>query len=153
MTAALNNSVERRIETIRWIGHGLLAAGFLLMMLEIRFEHRQVLSEMKVAWVPIIYSMTMLVLIPVGLSFFKKGGKHLLTMCYVGAIVVGLLGIYMHANGHLIARVSEVLAVWKSWGAPADANTPFYPPILAPFSFLGLGSVGLFLRWRERVGS
>jgi hypothetical protein len=149
MTASIDRSAERRIETFRWIGHGFLVTGFLLMMLDIRFEHRQVVGEEKIAWVPIFYSMAMLFLIPAGVLFFKKGGKHLLTICYAGALIVGTLGIYMHSNGQLIARLVDVLSVWQKWGAAAETNAPFYPPILAPFSFLGLGSIGLFLNLRD----
>jgi hypothetical protein len=155
MSAGIDTSFDRsdrskrRMTTLRWIGHGLLIAGFLLMMLDIRFEHRQVVGEVKIAWVPILYSLAMVFLIPLGVFLFKKGGKHLLTVCYAGALIVGALGIYLHSSGQLIARLTDVLSVWQNWGAAPETNEPFYPPILAPFSFLGLGSIGLFLTLRE----
>jgi hypothetical protein len=153
MTVTPDTSSERRTVAFRWIGHGLLVAGFLLMMLDVRFEHRQVVGEEKIAWTPIVYSMVMLFLIPLGVFLFKKGGKHLLTVCYAGALIVGALGIYLHSNGQLLARLTDVLAVWQNWGAAPETNAPFYPPVLAPFSFLGLGSIGLFINLRDLISS
>jgi hypothetical protein len=150
MSASVDTTAQRRTAVLRWLGQGLLIAGFLLMMLDIRFEHRQVLGEVKIAWVPILYSMAMVFLIPSGVFLYKRGGKHLLTVCYAGALIVGALGIYLHSSGQLLARLSDVLSVWQNWGNAPDANEPFYPPILAPFSFLGLGSIGLFLTVREQ---
>lgn len=142
-------SQEKNTQLLRLISHALLVGGFLLMMLDIRFEHKSVVGEMPIAWLPIFYSMSMLVLIPVGVMLWARGGKYLLTACYVGAAIVGMTGIYFHSDGHLIDRLSEVIGIWKSWSYTPVPNAPFYPPILAPFSFLGLGSIGLLFTYSE----
>ncbi len=121
------------------------------MMVDIRFEHRQVVGEEKIAWLPIFYSMAMIIVIPLGVALWKSVGRYVLAACYAGAMLVGSLGIYFHAGGHLIARLQDVLSVWQAWVTKIDPNGAFYPPILAPFAFLGLGSIGLFLTFRDRL--
>ena len=146
-----SESTDKAETLLRWTSHGLLVGGFLLMMIDIRFEHRQVVGEIQIAWLPIFYSMAMLVLIPLGVALWKNVGRYILAVCYVGAIIVGMLGIYFHSDGHLIARLQEVVSVWQAWVTKIDPNGPFYPPILAPFAFLGLGSIGLYFTFRDQL--
>ena len=100
-------SQEKNTLLLRCISHALLAGGFMLMMLDIRFEHKSVVGEMPIAWLPIFYSMSMLFLIPLGVMLWTRGGKYLLTACYAGAAIVGMVGIYFHSDGHLIERTER----------------------------------------------
>src|ERR1700733_8381406 len=85
-----------------WIKQLLLAGGFLMLMCEVRFEHRQVVGEDWRGWIPIVYSGLMLILVPLGTALFNRGGKKLLLAVYAIGVVIGSIGVWLHADGHLL---------------------------------------------------
>jgi hypothetical protein len=135
---------------LRWLCHGLLLAGFLTLMLDIRYEHRQVVGEEPVAWTPIFFSLSMLLAIPLGVLLWRNGGKFLLVFSYTGSIVVGALGLYFHSNGQWMTRLQDIFSVWQSWITKIDTTVPVNPPLLAPLSFCGLGAIGLLFLYLEK---
>jgi len=126
---------------VRWLLHGALLAGFIFLLLDIRFEHREVVTDTWQGWIPIAFSGLMILLGPLSLWLFQKGGKYLLAVGYLLSIIVGTVGIWLHGEGKLIARLQELLSVWQSF----DPHAHHHPPVLAPFAFLGLGTIGLLL--------
>jgi hypothetical protein len=62
-----------------WTLNKLIAAGvlggFAFLLLDIRFEHRLVLSEKPVAWIPIVFSGTMLLLSVPSLIWWEPRGR------------------------------------------------------------------------------
>jgi hypothetical protein len=128
-----------------WIKQLLLTAGFLMLMVEVRFEHREVVGEEWRGWIPIVYSGLMLIFVPLGTALFQRGGKKLLLALYGCGVVIGLIGVWLHADGHLLERVGEILAVWQHLVNKIDHNAPFHPPVLAPLAFVGLASIGIVL--------
>jgi hypothetical protein len=59
------------------------------------------------------------------------------------AIGLGALGVFLHAEGHLRERLMDLLTVWTASLQSGASIKGTYPPLLAPLSFIGLGTVGL----------
>ncbi|MBS1954237.1 MAG: hypothetical protein JST89_08625 [Cyanobacteria bacterium SZAS-4] len=120
-----------------------LSGGFLLLLLEIRFQHRAALIDDWRPWMPIVFCNIMIYLIPIAGIFWRNGGKQILFCAYFLTIALGATGVYFHSEGHLIWRFMELTRVWlipPSQGAEIAAH---YPPVLAPLSFMGLGLIGM----------
>jgi hypothetical protein len=120
----------------------LLGAGMLLV--EVRFEHREVLGETWVAWLPLACAALLLVGGGVALAFWRRGGRKVLAVLFGIALVIGTIGIWFHSDGHPFAHVGKVLAAWalrpgQTGGVPVGSQ----PPALAPAAFCGLGLLGL----------
>lgn len=121
----------------------VMSGGFLLLLLETRFQHRQALIDDWRPWMPIVFCNIMIYLIPIAGIFWQKGGKQILFCAYFLTIALGATGVYFHSEGHLIWRFMELTRVWlipPNQGAEIAAH---YPPVLAPLSFMGLGLIGL----------
>ena len=120
----------------------LLGAAFLLV--EVRFEHREVLGEIWAAWLPLGCAAVLLIGGAIALPFWRRGGRTALTILFGLAFVVGTLGIWFHSGGHPIGHVAKVLSAWRlhpgqTGGTPVGSE----PPALAPAAFCGLGLLGL----------
>ncbi len=130
-----------------WTLNKLIAAGvlggFAFLLLDIRFEHRLVLSEKPVAWIPIVFSGTMLLLSVPSLIWWEPRGRQVLRAGFTVALAVGLLGIWFHTEGHP-TEVFKVLSVWIAPGSnAASSQSVARPPVLAPLAFCGLGLFGV----------
>ena len=127
---------------------GLLGA-LSLLLVEIRFEHRETLGEAWQAWIPLFYCGGMLALGAGGLARWHRGGRQVLLAGFFLAFLIGLLGLWFHSDGHPISGVLQVL---KAWALRPGANGGIKlgtPPVLAPLAFLGFGSMGvLACSWR-----
>ncbi len=136
----------KKIQLFRLLRFGKIAAmsgGFLLLLLEIRFQHRGALIDDWRPSMPIVFCNLMIYLIPIAGVFWLKGGKQILYCAYFLTIALGAVGVYFHSEGHILERLAELMHVWLiplKEGAEIAAH---YPPILAPLAFMGLGSIGL----------
>jgi hypothetical protein len=127
---------------------GLLGALSLLLM-EIRFEHREALGEAWQSWIPLVYCSAMLVLGAVALTRWHRGGRQVLLVGFAAALLIGLLGLWFHSKGHPITGVLQVLAAWALRPGDIGAIKMGEPPVMAPLAFVGLGSMGvLACSWR-----
>ncbi len=99
-----------------------LLGGFALLLLDIRVEHNDVIKETWRAWIPLIYSLVMVVLIPIGLAFWQKGGRKLLLFSFAAAAVVGMLGFWFHSHGKPIKALSRVASIWVQLPALSDSE-------------------------------
>lgn len=140
----------RAEEAVRWIAHSLLIGGFVMLIFDIRFEHREAVGDTPFAWIPIVFSGVMILLIPLGVALWKKGGKQLLAFGYGVAVIVGLLGCFFHADGHFVEHMVKTLAVWQSLVTKSEPNA-WFPPFFAPLAFDGLGSIGLFFTFQDEI--
>jgi hypothetical protein len=130
---------------------GLLGALFLLLV-EIRFEHREALAEAWQSWIPLVYCGAMLALGAAALTRWQRGGRQVLLVGFAAAFLIGLLGLWFHSEGHPIAGVFRVLAAWALRPGDAGGIKIGVPPVLAPLAFVGLGSMGvLACSWRFPV--
>jgi hypothetical protein len=104
---------------------------------EVRYDHRSVLGEGVVAWVPIVYSILMMIASVLGLFFWSRGGRQVLLAGYLLAIVVGLTGFWFHTDGRLLRSVRREFSAWVRKLPDEDK-----PPALAPLAFAGFGILG-----------
>ena len=123
-----------------------LAAGFLLLMVEVRWEHREAITEKSIALVPIIYSLVAAILCLVALSQNVVVRKVVAVVLACG-LVVGFLGLREHTDGEYTPAL-RVLQPFgykmpEEWGRRRGGG----PPALAPLSMAGFGLLGAILVW------
>jgi hypothetical protein len=137
---------------------GLISA-FAFLLLEIRYEHRQVLQEEPAAWIPIVFSGASVLLGLLALGSWDRWGRQALMGAFALACVVGVLGVWFHTEGRPGAALAVVTASLpgtpvfaESEGSEAPATPEGRPnagagektpPYLAPLAFCGLGLFGL----------
>jgi len=124
----------------------LLVLGFAGLVLDLRFEHVDVVRNNWKAWIPIFYSGAMVLLGAVALARWENWGRQALLFGFAAAFIVGALGFWFHNGGHLVSAVVEVLSAWTQ-----PVHHPDTPPPLAPLAFAGLGLFGMIAcasRWQ-----
>jgi len=123
---------------------GLLGA-LCLLLVEIRFEHREALAEAWQSWIPLFYCGGMLALGAAGLARWHRGGRQVLLVGFAAAFLIGLLGVWFHSEGHPLAGLFRVLAAWTLRPGDAGGIKIGIPPVMAPLAFVGLGSMGVLV--------
>ncbi len=123
----------------------LLLGGLALLLCEIRFEHREVLAERWHAYLPLAYAEMMLPVGAASLVGWEKWGRQTLLLGFALGLVVGALGVWFHTDGHPLRGVGRVLSAWRLPPGDNGGIKPELsgPPAMAPFAFVGLGSIGL----------
>jgi hypothetical protein len=116
----------------------LLASAFLGLTGDLRYEHVDKVRHYWTAWIPIVYSGAMVVVCLLCLLLWDRRGREALFYAFALSLVVGLLGFWLHNQGHLLRDLASVLEAWTRF--EHHANTP---PTLAPLSFCGLGVLGM----------
>jgi len=115
--------------------------GAAMLLAEIRFEHREVLGETWVAWLPIAYAALLLV-----------AGREVLRALFAAAILVGTLGVWFHSGGHPARKAAQVLSAFAlEVGKNGGIKIGSEPPPLAPAAFCGLGFIGLIACRRRQL--
>ena len=121
-----------------------LLGGAALLLVELRFEHREVLGETWHAWIPIGYLTILVVAGAVALGRFHRGGRRVLGALFGLAFIIGALGLWFHADGHPLRALGHVAGAWlSSPGSDAGIKVGSEPPALAPAAFMGLGLLGV----------
>lgn len=125
----------------------LLLGGIFLLLVEIRFEHSAVMGEKWQSWIPCVYLPVLVVLMPIGIMFVERFGRHLLIALFSGLIIVGTLGFWFHAKGKPVQKVAEIVA--RDFSAPGhlkeQSDEDSAPPVLAPLALVGLASIGVLV--------
>jgi hypothetical protein len=137
-------------EFMRLSHSAAMFGGFLLLLCEIRFEHRAVIVDDWRPWIPIVFCGLMLVVIPIATHFWDRGGKKVLVGSYCLTACLGILGLVFHSEGHFMQRLFEVFSVWWSTLQTGAAIKAPHPPLLAPAALMGLGSIGLLFSVNEK---
>jgi hypothetical protein len=126
--------------------------GAALLLAELRFEHREVLGETWLAWLPLGYAALLLVGGGAALLRWRRGGRLVLAALFALAFVVGALGIWFHSNGHPLTHLAQVLSAWRvPPGQDGGVKIGSAPPVLAPAAFWGLGAIGLIACLHDRA--
>ena len=129
----------------------VLTGGFVVLLVQIRYDHRSVVGETALAWIPIAYSILMIAVSAFGLIFWNRGGRQVLLTGFLIGILVGLAGFWFHAKGRLARSVQHDLSAWVRKIPDEDK-----PPALAPLSFAGFGILGLLAcakRFQSRLST
>jgi hypothetical protein len=123
---------------------------------DVRVEHNQVIRETWHAWIPIIFSFAMLIVIPIGLYMWGRSGRKILLTCFALSAVVGIAGFVFHMKENPAGAVQHTISVLQQPPAVSNndrvtGNIPkappkrgqHWPPLLAPLAFAGLGLIGM----------
>jgi hypothetical protein len=116
----------------------VLLFGFCILLIQVRYDHRSVIGEDAIGWIPIVFSIVMIVVSLFGLLFWRRGGRGVLKGFYFLAIVIGLVGFWYHTNGKVVRAVQHDLSAWIRKIPDEDK-----PPAFAPLAFAGFGLLGL----------
>jgi hypothetical protein len=117
-----------------------LLLGFCVLLIQVRYDHRSVIGEDAIGWIPIIFSIAMIFISSFGLLFWSKGGRRVLQWFYLVAIVVGLVGCWYHTNGRVVRALQHSLSAWIRKIPDEDK-----PPAFAPLTFAGIGILGVLV--------
>jgi len=82
------------------------------------------------------------------LVFWERWGRRVLSAGFLLAIPVGLLGFWLHTEGHPFEAVAHDLSAWVVKIPDEDR-----PPALAPLAFAGLGAIGFIVCMKRFDGS
>ncbi len=147
----------------------LVLGGFAMLLMEIRYTHRDVLGEQWLSWTPLVYSALMLLAGIAALCLWERGGRKVLFWCFAVGLIVGPLGLWLHTGKHPARGLKRVISAWtlpikhgdEKQGAANDAavkkggdasggkpdnkkgDSQDKPPVLAPLAFCGLGLLGM----------
>jgi hypothetical protein len=129
--------IEKRIAAV-------LVGGAAFLLIEVRFEHREVLGETWVAWIPLVCAALLLAGGGIALVFWHCGGRRVLAALFALSFVTGAVGLWFHSGGHPFRQTANALSAWTL--KPGDTGKEpvgSEPPPFAPAAFSGLGLVGL----------
>jgi hypothetical protein len=131
--------IEKRIA-------GVLISAAAFLLVEVRFEHREVLGETWRGWIPLAWAALVIAAgIPAWLAW-AKGGRRFLTLLFGITATVGLLGAWFHSDGRPDRAVARVVSAWFLPPGQNGGEKPgSAPPVLAPLAFTGLGLLGLLV--------
>lgn len=128
----------------------LVAGGFLLMLIDVRHMHREILSEHWQSWIPIVISVLGF-FIAVALIKIKRL-KFLAILIYLSGIGAGLYGSYLHSEGEMnkyldLFASKEIVAYAldkdEYENEKNENEKEEAPPLLAPLGLSGLCAFGL----------
>ena len=121
----------------------MLVGGAAVLLLELRFEHREVLGEEWPSWIPLLYCAVILVLGAAALRSWASWGRRALAALFLAGVLVGAAGFWFHSGGHLAHGVMDLLAAWRiPPGQDGGIRMGSRPPPMAPLAFCGLGALG-----------
>lgn len=124
----------------------LLVGGAAFLLVELRFEHREVLGETWRSWIPLVYCGFTLVAGAFALLRWHTWGRAALGALFALGIAVGIVGFWFHTDGHLLGGIRDLLGAWRiPLGKDGGIKVGSKPPALAPFAFCGLGTLGLLV--------
>jgi hypothetical protein len=130
----------------------VLLGGILLLVVELRFEHREALGETWRSWIPLVYGGTTVLVGSFALLRWQAGGRRWLAALFGAGLLVGLAGFWFHTDGHPLRAVIDALAAFSiPLGQDGGVKPGSKPPSLAPLAFCGQGLLGLLACGRIRA--
>jgi len=131
-------------KTARWTLNKLvvfvLLGGFCILFVQVRYDHRSVIGENAIGWIPIIFSIVIILISFFGILFWSRGGRRVLQIFYFLAVLVGLVGFWYHTKGKPGRALEHDLSVWTRKIPDEDK-----PPAFAPLAFAGFGILGILV--------
>ncbi len=121
----------------------VLIGGAAFLLVELRFEHREVLGEEWPSWIPLVYCAATLATGAIALRSWSTWGRPMLAGVFLLGVVVGAVGFWFHTGGHLLGGIAELLRAWRiPPGQDGGIRIGSRPPPIAPLAFCGLGTLG-----------
>jgi hypothetical protein len=129
----------------------LLLGGLLMLMIDIRWEHRVELGRQWETWIPLVYIGLMLMVGILSLYRWERWSQKVLMVGFALGIVGGLLGIWFHGMADPVGNFVRVFAAWRiplgTNGGIKVSNSG--PPMIAPMAFIGIGLMGLLACYKQ----
>ena len=94
----------------------ILIGAFAFLLLDLRMEHADVLSEELISYMPLVYSGLMVILSLIAVYFWESWGRKVLFWAFALAIVVGVVGFWQHNEHKFGQRMAYVFTVWGESG-------------------------------------
>jgi hypothetical protein len=116
----------------------VLTAGCLTLLIDIRYEHIDVVHETRISWIPLIYSGLLTLLGAWAFLRWSPASRAILFWGYAVGLAVGMTGLWMHTQGAVFSGVFHVLSAWFQ-----HYHHENVPPQLAPLAFCGIGLMGM----------
>jgi hypothetical protein len=91
----------------------LLLGAIAALLLEIRYDHRDVIHETPVSWTPLIYAGVTLLLGIIGLATWDRFGRAMLLVVFACGMIVGPVGFWFHNQGRPVRGVARMLSAWE----------------------------------------
>lgn len=133
----------------------IVAGGFIFLFIETRIEHQEVMNDKLTAWIPMIVSAVGVLLASLTAFQWKPKLIRILHIYLILTMLVGLGGMFFHNEDRFEGKHQEETELRNEESHEHNAQKhEDYPPILAPFAFVGLGVVGLLgtsRRWNAEV--
>lgn len=123
-----------------------LLGGAIFLLVEVRFEHREVLAETWRGWIPLACAALVIAAgVPAWLRW-GNGGRKLLMLLFALSTATGLAGVFFHSDGRPDRALGRVVSAWALAPGQNGGEKPgAAPPALAPLAFSGLGMLGLLV--------
>ncbi len=133
----------------------VLAGGFLMLGVEVRYLHREVLSEHWQAVIPLVFAP--LAAVVCGLALIgSRLGRWVCSVVMAVGLGVGALGAWLHSEGEVapFTRLMTASITARANGGDDESRDKSEPdegpPVLAPLSLSGLSAVGLLVAFPAR---
>ncbi|MER3413300.1 MAG: hypothetical protein C4341_03505 [Armatimonadota bacterium] len=127
-----------------------LMGGFLMLALEARYLHRNVLNEEWQSVILPVFALLAVVACAFGL-IASRLGRWVCSLFMLVGIGVGVYGAWLHSEGEVepLTRLLTASITARADGgedeAREEAESEDEPPVLAPLSLSGLSAVGLIV--------
>ena len=142
-TAPTVNTDHRLTRILHWPLARLLMFGlsgaFFGLMCDVRVEHVEVVHHRSITWAPILFAAVMTVACFVATVWWNRPTRRVMVPLFVLTMLIGIVGFYLHNDGHLLGVVKTVIMAWTD----PHMQHEDAPPHLAPMAFAGLGALGL----------
>jgi hypothetical protein len=123
--------------------------GAATLLVELRWEHRVAIGEEWPSILPLGWLALLLALGAAALLFGGRLTAALRAVCALG-LLLGPLGVVLHAEGKPLQRIGKALSAWSLPRGKDGGEKPGEgPPPLAPLGLAGLGLAGLLALQRS----
>lgn len=118
-----------------------ISLGLLILSFEIYLQHFDQLNDKKVMWTPIIFGLVGGILGIFITFIFNRVSYYVFFVLMSFSILVGTLGLFLHNKWRLLIFYDSIFH-GKSL---AFEILTTYTPLLAPSSFIAIGSLGILV--------
>lgn len=127
---------------------GFLAASCLFLLVEVVYEHREVIGERPIALAPAVVCVLAVLVSLWAFAKWQPQAQKALQVVSVLLLIVGLAGIYFHNAERLKGEHHEEHEASEH----KEGHEEKHAPPLAPLALSGMGILGLIVtypKWRQ----
>ena len=121
----------------------LLLGGYVTLLVDIRFEHVDVVQEHWTGWIPLVYCALMIILTAATLAAWNAVTRLILFCSFALGLVVSGWGLWIHNHIDRDNFGTTLRDLTQAWYVKDAHHPPGIPPHLAPIAFAGLALIGM----------